>query len=183
MRKPVRPTVWLRLVAGAVLPAFREAAAARRAMAGDAQSGRRALLLPSARDLDNEVVARAHTVLGYGTALRGAVILGAHDPASRGVLAHTADGTARFLIPELGFDRWLRLERGVLRGGRGEPPVPAAVVIAFPRWRTALAALRGELDEMAALGTGDLVITGSLPLADHLNLVLQRMADYFPPSK
>jgi hypothetical protein len=61
--------------------------------------------------------------------------------------------------------------------------VAAAVVLAFPRWRTALAALRGELDEMAALGTGDLVITGSLPLADHLNIVLQRMADYFPPSK
>lgn len=183
MRKPVRPTVWLRLVAGAVLPAFREAAAVRRALPAGARPGLRALLLPSARELENEAVARAHTALGYGTALRGAVILGTHDPASHGVLAHTAAGLARFQIPELGFDRWLRLERGALRGGRGAPPAAADVVIAFPRWRTALAALRGDLDEMAALGTGDLVITGSLPLADHLNIVLQRMADYFPPSK
>jgi hypothetical protein len=183
MKKPVRPIVWLRLVAGAVLPAFREAVAARRAMAGGVRPGLHALLLPKARDLANEVVARAHTGLGYGTALRGAVILGAHDPASRNVLAHTADGLARFQIPELGFDRWLQLECGALRGGRAAPPAPASVVITFPHWRTALAALRGELDEMAALGTGDLVISGSLPLADHLNLVLQRMADYFPPSK
>lgn len=183
MKKPVRPTVWLRLLAGAVLPAFREAMAVRRAMADGAKPGLRALLLPTARDLESEAVARAHTALGYGTALRGAVILGAHDPASRGVLAHTADGTARFQIPEIGFDRWLRLEAGRLRGGRGAPRVPADVTLSFPRWRTALAALRGELDEMAALGTGDLIITGSLPLADHLNLVLQRMADYFPPIK
>jgi hypothetical protein len=166
-----------------VLPALREAAALRRAATGGTRPGLRALLLPTAHDLANEGVARAHTGLGYGTALRGAVMLGAHDPAARNVLAHTADGTARFLIPEIGFDRWLRLERGALRGGRGVPLAPADVTLTFPRWRTALAALRGELDEMAALGTGELVITGSLPLADHLNIVLQRMADYFPPHK
>ncbi len=183
MKKPIRPTVYLRLLAGAVLPAFREAVALRNRAMERPRPGLRALLLPAARDLASDAAARAHTGLGFGTALRGAVILGTHDPASRTVLAHTPDGLARFQIPEIGFDRWLRLQAGMLRGGRGTPPGVAEVTICFPHFRTALAALRNELDELAALGAGELVITGSLPLADHLNVVLQRMADYFPPRR
>ncbi|MEI6862220.1 MAG: hypothetical protein WCL04_08215, partial [Verrucomicrobiota bacterium] len=176
MKQPIRPAVYLRLLAGAVLPAFREAVALRNLAVQRPRPGLRALLLPTAHDLTADATARAHTGLGFGTALRGAVILGTHDPASRTVLAHTPNGLARFQIPEINFDRWLRLEAGTLRGGRGAPAGVADVTICFPHFRTALAAQRGELDEMAALGAGELVITGSLPLADHLNVVLQRMA-------
>jgi hypothetical protein len=86
-------------------------------------------------------------------------------------------------VPEVGFDGWLRFSGGALVGGHGEPPVPADVTVSFPRFRTALAALRDELDTMAAIGTGEMVVTGCLPLAERLNVVLERMSDYFPPKK
>ncbi len=183
MRKPTHPTVYLRLLAGAVLPAFRDAATLGRALDGRPRPGWRELLLPRADDLQSEAVARGHTGLGFGMALRGAAILAARDSVAQAVLASAPDGVARFQIPEIGFDRWLELTAGGLRGGRGTPPGAADVTVCFPRYRTALAALRQELDTMAAIGAGELVVTGVIPLADRLNVVLERMADYFPIPK
>jgi hypothetical protein len=183
MKKPIHPTVYLRLLAGAVLPAFREASAVSRASAERPRPGPLKLLMPGARDLKSDATARAHIGLGFGTALRGAVILAAHDPIGRAAVARTPDGLARFQIPEIGFDRWLRFTAGTLRGGRGTPPGAPDVTVCFPHFRTALAALRDELDTMAAIGAGELIITGYIPLADRLNVVLERMSDYYPPKK
>ncbi len=183
MKKPILPTVYLRLLAGAVLPAFREAFALRRASVKRPRPGLFRMLMPRAPDLKCDTTARAHVGLGFGTALRGAVILAAHDPVGHAVGAHPPDGLARFQIPEVGFDGWLRFAGGSLEGGHGEPPAPADVTVCFPHFRTALLALRDELDTMAAIGTGEMLVTGSLPLAERLNVVLERMSDYFPPKK
>ena len=41
----------------------------------------------------------------------------------------------------------------------------------------------GQARAMAAIGSGEMVVTGCLPLAERLNVVLERMSDYFPPKK
>lgn len=183
MKKPILPTVYLRLLAGAVFPTFREALVLRRTTSTRPRPGLFRMLMPRARDLKCDATARAHVGLGFGTAMRGAVILAAHDPVGLTTGAHPPDGLARFQVPEVGFDGWLRFAGGALQGGYGQPPVPADVTVCFPRFRTALAALRDELDTMAAIGSGEMVVTGCLPLAERLNVVLERMSDYFPPKK
>ncbi len=183
MKKPIFPTVYLRLLAGAVFPAFREALALRRSAPKGPRPGLLRMMMPRARDLKCDTTARAHVGIGFGTALRGAVILAAHDPVGHAAGSHPPDGLARFKVPEVGFDGWLRFAGGALQGGHGEPPAPADVTVCFPRFRTALAALRDELDTMAAIGSGEMVVTGCLPLAERLNVVLVRMSDYFPPKK
>jgi hypothetical protein len=180
MKQSVLPGVYVRLLAGAVLPALSEVSALRRSVSPQQLPGLMVLLSPGSQDLRNEATARAHVRLTFGIVLRGAAILASHDPAGRAAIAGAGDGLALFRIPEVEFTGWLHLAKGVLRSGTGTPPVGEAVTLVIPRFRTALAALRNELDTLAAVGARDIVITGRIPLADALNLVLDRMADYFP---
>jgi hypothetical protein len=57
-------------------------------------------------------------------------------------------------------------------------PRPADVTVTFHDEPAALAALRGELDEMAATGRGDLIVRGLIPLAETLGLVMARAEEY-----
>jgi hypothetical protein len=45
----------------------------------------------------------------------------------------------------------------------------------------AYAAMRDEIDSMAAVGAGEIRIDGLIPLADGLNFVMERMRVYLQP--
>jgi hypothetical protein len=45
----------------------------------------------------------------------------------------------------------------------------------------AYAAMRDEIDSMAAVGTGEIRIDGLIPLADGLNFVMERLRVYLQP--
>jgi hypothetical protein len=79
-------------------------------------------------------------------------------------------------LPAVG---WVEVCHGGLRWGWGEPAVAADVEIIFRNEVTAAAALRGELDQLAALGRGDVVVRGLVPLAETLGLVMDRLGLYF----
>ena len=74
---------------------------------------------------------------------------------------------------------WVEVREGALRWGRGESPTAADVEITFRDEATAAAALRGQLDQLAALGRGDIIVRGLVPLAETLGLVMDRLGLYF----
>jgi hypothetical protein len=65
--------------------------------------------------------------------------------------------------------------------GWSEPPRRADVSIAFSDVNVAYAAMRDEIDSMAAVGTGAIKIDGLIPLADGLNFVMERLRVYLQP--
>ena len=76
---------------------------------------------------------------------------------------------------------WMEVRPGAVRWGAGESPAAVDVEITFRDEATAAAALRGQLDQLAALGRGDIVVRGLVPLAEKLGLVMDRLDLYFRP--
>lgn len=62
--------------------------------------------------------------------------------------------------------------------GWGPPPREPDVEVAFNDSGIAYAALRGEIDTYAAIGAGTIRVRGLIPLADGVNMAMERLADY-----
>ena len=65
--------------------------------------------------------------------------------------------------------------------GWSEPPRRPDVCIVFGSVELAYAAMRDEADTMAAIGAGEMSIDGLIPLADGLNVVMERLRVYLQP--
>lgn len=89
-------------------------------------------------------------------------------------------GTAVFVCPAFPAPLWLDL--ATLTAGTGEPPAPVTVRIEFADLATVLAELDHQLDAPAALGLGTLRITGYLPLAENLGLVMLAAGNLLKPA-
>ncbi len=70
-------------------------------------------------------------------------------------------------------------DRGV--SGWSDPPRRPDVCIVFGSVSMAYAAMRDEADTMAAIGLGKMTIDGLIPLADGLNVVMERLRIYLQP--
>lgn len=99
-----------------------------------------------------------------------------HHPAQRAGLG----GTGVLTCPDFPAPIWF--DAHALTWGLGEPAVPVTVRIAFARLSVVLAELDNQLDAPAALGLGDLVITGLQPLAEKLGLVMQKAGKLLKPA-
>lgn len=106
--------------------------------------------------------------------------LSEHDPETREILRAAPSGLAQFGIPASELFGWIENKSGRLFSGRGRAPRLPDVTIEFRDETTALAALRGELDELAAMGAGDLRVRGLIPLAEILGVVADRVAQCLP---
>ncbi len=67
--------------------------------------------------------------------------------------------------------------------GWGDPPRQPDVNIVFGSLSLAYAAMRDEADTMAAIGAGEMRIDGLIPLADGLNVVMERLRIYLQPKE
>jgi len=65
--------------------------------------------------------------------------------------------------------------------GWSEPPRRPDVRIVFGDMNVAYAAMRDEIDSMAAVGNGEIRVDGLIPLADGLNFVMERLRVYLQP--
>lgn len=108
--------------------------------------------------------------------------LSEHDGEVREILRHTPTGVAELGIPTGDLFAWVELKNGCVASGRGRAPRPVDVKIEFRNEEIALAALRGELDELAATGSGDLRVSGLIPLAEIVGVVAERVNHYLPRS-
>lgn len=133
------------------------------------------VLMASPPQLADEKRLALHTDLLIGELIPAAVVeLAGFDPSCRHWLAPYRDARVRIEV-EGGVSSWVRFgEDGASRTPptRGEP---ADVVISFCDRPTALAAIHGDLDNLAALGKGRMTVRGLIPLADALGRVLERL--------
>ncbi len=89
-------------------------------------------------------------------------------------LAPYSDTLLQFEV-DGGTSSWIRFQKNgavVASGAPGELP---DVIISFRDRDVALAAIRGDLDNLGALGKGQMTVRGLIPLADALGRVLDRL--------
>lgn len=98
-------------------------------------------------------------------------------PATRDRLGH---GTAVFVCPAFPEPLWINL--ATLTTGTGDAAASATVRVEFADLATLLAELDHRLDAPAALGLGTLRITGYLPLAESLGLVMLKAGNLLKPA-
>ncbi|MBN1343556.1 MAG: hypothetical protein JXQ73_12785 [Phycisphaerae bacterium] len=111
------------------------------------------------------------------TAVFGVAELAELDPAVAGLAARTPNGTAEFKILPDGPTVHVTHRNGDFTASKGPAGTPN-VKMYFRDTKVCNDLLNGRMDAFAALGRGDVVITGFLPLADQLNAMLEYLEDY-----
>lgn len=135
-------------------------------------------LRPPPARLTDPVFAEAHVRIAFGVALRALCQLGQHEPVTRRMLASGPCGCAVFQLGQKGYPSWISLFPEKLGWGRGVPPMGPDVRVRFFDLRTAVDALQARLDTQAAVGLGQLQVEGLVPLADHIDHLLERVGTY-----
>jgi hypothetical protein len=111
------------------------------------------------------------------TAIYGLAELAALDPTVADLAGRTPNGTAEFKILPDGPAVHLTHVNGSFEAHKGPAAAPN-VKMQFRDLRICNDLLNGRVDAFAALGRGDVVITGFLPLADQLNAMLEHLEPY-----
>ncbi len=119
----------------------------------------------------------------FGIMLRSLCQLCEHERVSREIFRSGPHGLAQFQLGRDGVPTWLNLVPRRLDWGRGEPPRTADVTVCFNDPAVALHALHDEMDAQAELGLGTLEINGFPPLAEQVNLLMERIELYLPRGK
>ena len=112
----------------------------------------------------------------------GLAPLAAGDREAIGLLESLPPGLAAFRIEgEPNSSVWFDSAATPCVSGWSEPPRRPDVCIVFGSVELAYAAMRDEADTMAAIGAGEMSIDGLIPLADGLNVVMERLRVYLQP--
>ncbi len=101
-----------------------------------------------------------------------------YDDVTRELMRHCPKGLAEFGVPANDLFGWAEWTGEEINWGRGRAPRRADVTVTFGSERVALAALRGELDELAAIGMGELSVRGRVPLAETIGAAMARADIY-----
>ena len=112
----------------------------------------------------------------------GLAPLAAGDAQAIDTLRSLPSGLATFRIEgEPNSTVWFDHAANASASGWSDPPRRADVCIVFGSVSMAYAAMRDEADTMAAIGAGKMTIDGLIPLADGLNVVMERLRIYLQP--
>ena len=122
-----------------------------------------------------------HVALQLGIALRAVIELTLHEPRSKRIMADTPEGIAYFCVGAEGYGAWLEWRNGSITAGKGPPEQQPDVSVTFADADTALKAVGNRIDVMAAIGLGDIQVTGLIPLADALGYIFERIPLYIEP--
>ena len=90
---------------------------------------------------------------------------------------HLEDGIAQFRVMPDGPTAYVDIKNTVILPSRGEHNEPT-VTLDIQDSHTALKMFTGELDNMAAIGAGDIRITGYLPLFGDLSYIMGKIEKY-----
>ena len=75
-------------------------------------------------------------------------------------MADTPEGIAYFSFGAEGYGAWLEWRNGRITAGKGQPEQAPDVEVTFSNSETALKAIGNRIDVMAAIGLGDIQVTG-----------------------
>lgn len=140
-------------------------------------------LQPSPQAMADSTYREAFVKTCFGVALRAVCQLCEHEKQARELFRNGPHGIAQFQLGHDGVPTWLNLTPKRLDWGRGEPPRPADVCVCFLDPAVAVRALGSGIDAQAELGLGKLRIEGLSPLAEQVNLLLERVELYLPHEK
>ena len=141
-----------------------------------------ATLQPDADALGDEEMRRRHLLVSFQVALRAVPIVARGDALAMRALAHTPPGLLGIRVPELPFVAWLDWRHGELRGGSGEPERAPDALVTIRDQESAQLLLAGRIDPQVAVSTGRVRVDGLIPLADGLDVLLQRVDAYLGPA-
>jgi hypothetical protein len=126
---------------------------------------------------------RLHARLSLMAAGLGLLPLSQGDEVTRRALRTLPFGLASFDIAgEPSATAWFEYTADGCAAGWGEPPRRPEVCITFCDVATAFAAMRDQIDTLAAVGRGQIIVDGLVPLADELSFVMQRLRIYLQPT-
>ncbi|WOO41060.1 hypothetical protein [Rubellicoccus peritrichatus] len=137
-------------------------------------------LKPSPEALKDKDFREAFVKTYFGIVLRALCQLCEHEKKGRELFKNGPQGLAQFQLGRDGVPTWLNLVSRKLDWGRGEPPRPSDVCICFLNPEVAIRALNDQIDAQVELGLGTLEIAGFSPLAEQVNLLLERIELYLP---
>jgi hypothetical protein len=128
---------------------------------------------------DNTSTCPLYTRLVFLIGGLGLLPLAQFDSFAQSVLAKTPFGLAEFSINDNSI-KPLWFDNGLNNGqvGQGEPPRIPDVRVQFSDINIANAALRNDIDTMAAIGSQRIKIEGLSPLAEGLGLMMERLNVY-----
>tara|TARA_B110000285_G_scaffold227930_1_gene290043 strand:- start:6264 stop:7052 length:789 start_codon:yes stop_codon:yes gene_type:complete len=138
-------------------------------------------LRPSKSMLEDPQVHSQHVGLQLGIALRATIELTKYEQLSGMIMQDTPDGIAYFSVGSDGYGAWLNWQEGTLTSGKGPPATEAHAHVEFANAETALKAVGNQIDVMAAVGNGEIKVTGLIPLADALGYIFERIPLYITP--
>ncbi|MGB5569501.1 MAG: hypothetical protein WBM81_09360 [Sedimenticolaceae bacterium] len=122
--------------------------------------------------------ASCRTRLLFGGLLSKALVeLADHQDSARRELRRFEPFMTEFRVGT-DYASWFGCVDGRFTGGVGRAPHKPDTVIGFRDATIASAAAGGSLDQLAAVGTGDIEVHGRIPLADTLDLLLDRIGSY-----
>lgn len=141
-----------------------------------------AVLQPEDSDLTETEFLRNHIFCSLHLAIHALPAMLELDPEGQAVLSAAPKGVAEFKFhPKSYPSLWLDLRGDHPVAGTGKPPASPLVSLNFCNDQAARKAMANQLDGLAALGLGDLVLEGFVPLADSLDLVMARIQPYLTP--
>jgi len=120
---------------------------------------------------------RGRATMLLHTAVYAAQTLSEMDDISKKVASHTPDGTLQIEVGRDGPYAHAVFTGGRLRVGKGRAEKPSARMI-FPEVAAAHALFSGAVDSFQAIGAGNLVLHGLIPLVDNLGLIFDRIERY-----
>lgn len=138
-------------------------------------------LRPEKERLEDPDFHSLHVGMQLGIALRATIELAAHEKLSSSIMRNTPDGIAYFSVGKDGYGAWLEWKQGSLTSGKGSPLQTPDVTVEFCDAETALKAVGNQIDVMAAIGLGDIKVSGLVPLADSLGYIFERIPLYITP--
>lgn len=125
---------------------------------------------------DPEALKRSLTLL-LNTVAFGMAEIAKTDDSVATTVKHLTDGVAQFRVMPDGPAAFVEVKNTAILPSRGEHPEPFVTLDIKDR-HTALAMLTGELDNMAAIGAGDIRLTGYLPLFGDLSYIMGKIEVY-----
>lgn len=141
-----------------------------------------AALQPAPEALRDPAFLDLHLPLLFTVLIGALPIMADGDPSVRHSLSVTPAGVGQIRMDGIGLRGWVRWDGKRLIARKGEAPCAPDVQISFRDAETASAALRGELDTMAAIGRGQIEVRGLVPLADGLGVAMDRVESYLKPA-
>jgi len=139
------------------------------------------LLRPSSKDLQDDEFRKLHVRLALSVALFSVCEIGQKDLRARIILSNMPEGLVRFYVKGEEWEATIENQKQELQANRGyERGIVPDAEILFSQPRVAMEILTQKRDSHEALACGDLKVTGLIPLADAMGLILDRVSLYLP---